>query len=185
MIDGSHLPYHENVALVRKVVEVAHSVGVQVEAELGKIGGVEDDLSVEENQAYTDPYEAKKFVADTNVDTLAVAIGTAHGIYKGEPKLDFDRIRQIEEIIDIPLVLHGASGVPAESVRRAIDSGMAKINIATELKIPMSIAIQTEFDENPDLNDPRVYMGAAKNAVKEVVKEKIRICGTKGLASLI
>ncbi len=182
MIDGAHLPYDENVALVRKVVEMAHSVGVQVEGEIGKIGGVEDDLYVSEAEAaYTVPEEAKQFVDDTGVDTLAVAIGTAHGMYKGTPKLDFERIKLIDSLVSVPLVLHGASGVPNESVQKAIQYGMAKINIATELKNPMAVAIRESL-KNPKENDPRNYMGAAKAAVAKVVEEKIILCGTQGLA---
>lgn len=185
MIDGSHLPYDENVALVRKVVELAHAVDIQVEAEIGKIGGVEDDMFVDDKEAsFTDPEEAKKFSEDTGIDSLAVAIGTAHGVYKGEPRLDFNRIKAISELITQPLVLHGASGVPGDSVKKAIALGMAKVNIATELKIPMASAIKQTFALNPDEVDPRNYMGAAKAAVKEIVKEKIMICGSNNFADM-
>ncbi len=183
MIDGAHHEYDENVALVKSVVKMAHAVGVQVEGEIGKIGGVEDDMFVNEADAsYTIPEEAKKFVEDTGIDTLAVAIGTAHGMYKGEPNLDFERIAEIDGLVDIPLVLHGASGVPDDQVIKAIRLGMAKINIATELKNPMVAAIR-DVIANPEENDPRNYMGAAKNAVKEVVKKKILLCGSEGLAA--
>ena len=183
MIDGAHYEYDENVALVKSVVKMAHAVGVQVEGEIGKIGGVEDDMFVNEADAsFTVPSEAKKFVMDTGIDTLAVAIGTAHGMYKGEPNLDFDRIEEIDGLVDVPLVLHGASGVPDEQVKRSIELGMAKVNIATELKNPMVAAIR-EVIKNPDENDPRHYMGAAKKAVKEVVKKKIRLCGSEGFAA--
>lgn len=182
MIDGAHHPYEENVALVKSVVQMAHAVGIQVEGEIGKIGGVEDDMFVNDaDAAYTVPAEAEQFVKDTGIDTLAVAIGTAHGMYKGEPKLDFDRIAEIDSLVDVPLVLHGASGVPDEQVKRAISMGMAKINIATELKNPMAAAIKDVLS-NPDENDPRNYMGAAREAVKEVVKNKIVLCGTDGFA---
>ncbi len=183
MIDGAHHEYAENVDLVKSVVKMAHSVGIQVEGEIGKIGGVEDDMFVNDaDAAFTIPSEAKQFVEDTGIDTLAVAIGTAHGMYKGEPKLDFDRIKEIDSLVDVPLVLHGASGVPNESVKKAIDLGMAKINIATELKNPMAVAIKESLS-NPDENDPRNYMGAARAAVKQVVKEKIRLCGTVDFAN--
>ncbi len=183
MIDGSELPYEENVALVKKVVELAHSVGVAVEGELGRIGGAEDGMIVEEREAtFTVPEEAKAFVDATGVDTLAVAIGTAHGIYKWEPKLDFKRLSDIRKLVDIPLVLHGASGVDDDSIKRAIAGGICKINIATELKIPMAKAIQEVFRVKPEENDPRNYMGAAKEAVKEVVRRKIRLCGCNALA---
>jgi len=182
MVDGAHHEYDENVALVKKVVEIAHSVGIQVEGEIGRIGGVEDDMFVNDADAsYTIPAEAKKFVDDTGIDSLAVAIGTAHGMYKGEPKLDFARIEEIDSLVDVPLLLHGASGVPDDQVKRAIDMGMAKVNIATELKNPMGDAIRKVL-EDPKQNDPRNYMGAAKDAVREVVKRKIRLCGTEGFA---
>ncbi len=183
MIDGAHLDYKENVELVKRVTEMAHAVGMQVEGEIGKIGGVEDDMFVNEDEAaLTVPSEAKQFVEDTGIDTLAIAIGTAHGMYKGEPKLDFERLSQIEAIVDVPLVLHGASGVPDASIKEAIKRGIAKVNIATELKNPMAKAIVYTFEKNKDENDPRNYMGAARDAVKEVVKQKIRLCGSNGLA---
>ena len=116
------------------------------------------------------PEEALSFVEATGVDILAVAIGTAHGEYKGEPKLDFKRLMSIKELVDVPLVLHGASGIPDESIRKAIANGICRINIATELKVAMAHAIQEIFQRNPKENDPRKYMGAAKVAVKEVVK---------------
>jgi tagatose bisphosphate family class II aldolase len=183
MIDGAALPYEENVALVKKVVELAHSCGVAVEGEIGRIGGTEDDLTLDEREAaFTVPVEAKAFAAATGIDTLAIAIGTAHGVYKGEPRLDFDRLDAISKTVGLPLVLHGASGVPDDSIERAIKGGICKINIATELKIPMADAIQEVFRKKPDENDPRNYMGAAKQAVKEVARRKIRLCGASGLA---
>lgn len=188
MIDASSLPYEENVALVCKVVEFAHARGVAVEGELGKIGGVEDDMFVETDSrkaSFTDPDEALDFVSRTGIDSLAVAIGTAHGIYVGEPDLDFERLSEIREKVSIPLVLHGASGVPDWQIKESLRRGISKINIATELKIPMASAIKKAFAENPDETDPRVYMGAAKKAVKAVVREKIRLCGGTGLADKI
>ena len=183
MIDGSRLPYEDNTALVKKVVELAHSVGIAVEGELGRIGGTEDDMSLDEREAtFTVPEEARDFVEATGIDTLAVAIGTAHGVYIWEPRLDFRRLAEIRELVDVPLVLHGASGVDDESIKRAITGGICKINIATELKIPMAEAIQEVFRSRPDENDPRKYMGPAKEAVKEVVRNKIRLCGCSGLA---
>ncbi|MDF2590569.1 MAG: fba [Clostridia bacterium] len=182
MIDGAHLPYEENVALVKRVVEMAHAVGIQVEGEIGKIAGVEDDMFVNELEAHlTDPEEARQFAEETGVDSLAVAIGTAHGMYEGEPHLDFARITKIDSLVEIPLVLHGASGVPDEQVRKAIELGMAKINIATELKDPMAKAIWHSLS-HPKENDPRHYMGAGREAVKQVVKEKIRLCDTVNFA---
>ena len=183
MIDGAHLSYDENVRLVSDVVRMAHAVGVQVEGEIGRISGVEDDLFIHEAEAaYTIPEEARQFAEDTGVDTLAIAIGTAHGMYKGEPKLDYERLSAINALVDVPLVLHGASGVPDQSVREAIARGIAKVNIATELKNPMADAIKSAFAKNPEENDPRRYMGAAKTAVKEMVRSKILLCKCEGLA---
>lgn len=178
MIDSAELPYEENVKEVKRVVEAAHAIGVAVEGELGRIGGTEDDLSLDERSAtFTVPEEAKAFVDATGIDTLAVAIGTAHGEYKGVPDLDFERLSQIRELVTLPLVLHGASGVPDEQITESLSRGISKINIATELKIPMANAIKEAFKNNPKENDPRNYMGDAKKAVKEVVRQKIRLCG--------
>ena len=177
MIDAAHLPYEENVKMVKKVAEIAHSVGVAVEGELGKIGGVEDNLIVDAREAtFTVPAEAKDFVEQTGIDMLAIAIGTAHGEYKGVPNLDFERLSAVRELVDIPLVLHGASGVPNDQITESLSRGIAKINIATELKIPMAAAIKDVFANKPSENDPRNYMGKAKLAVKEVVQQKIRLC---------
>lgn len=184
MIDTAHLPYEENIAMVKKVVEVAHSVDVAVEGELGKIGGVEDDLKVDAREAaFTVPSEAKDFVERTGIDMLAIAIGTAHGEYKGEPKLDFERLSQIREVVELPLILHGASGVPDYQIKESLKRGISKINIATELKIPMAGAIKKTFENKPSENDPRKYMGVAKEAVKSVVKEKIRLCNGTNFAN--
>jgi tagatose 1,6-diphosphate aldolase GatY/KbaY len=177
MIDASHHPLEPNIALVKKVVEYAHSKGASVEAELGRLGGQEDDLVVDEADAlYTDPDAAVEFVARTGIDSLAVAIGTAHGLYKSEPKLDFERLAKIRAKVDIPLVLHGASGIPEQDVRRCIELGCTKVNIATELKIPFSSELRKYLLEHPEANDPRKYMASPKAAMKEVVEEKILMC---------
>ena len=186
MIDTAHLPYNENVEMVKKVVDAARAVGVAVEGELGKIGGVEDDLKVEDKEAcFTIPAEAKDFAEQTGIDMLAIAIGTAHGEYKGEPKLDFERLSEIRKVVDLPLILHGASGVPDYQIKEAIKRGISKINIATELKIPMARAIKETFEKKPSENDPRNYMGAAKESVKAVVKEKIRLCNGTNFADIV
>lgn len=180
MIDGSHLPFEENVELVKKVVELCHKNDVSVEAELGRLGGAEDDLVVDEKDTlYTNPKQALEFVERTGIDSLAVAIGTAHGLYKSEPKLDFERLEEIRSIVSIPLVLHGASGLPDEDIKRAISLGICKVNVATELKIAFSGALKEYFNENPDAEDPRKYMKPAKAAMKEVVKKVIRVCGSQ------
>jgi tagatose 1,6-diphosphate aldolase GatY/KbaY len=183
MIDASHAAFEENVRQTKKVVEVASAAGVNVEAELGKVGGVEDEIVVAEHEALmADPDECAEFINLTGVSSLAPAIGTAHGIYKGEPKIDFERIRRIAEKVDIPLVLHGGSGIPEEQVRRCVALGMSKMNVATELRIVFSDAIKLVFTNNPDENDPRKYMIPAKKALKEAAIEKMRLCGSIGKA---
>lgn len=177
MIDASHHSYDENIAIVKKVVELAHKFDATVEAELGILGGQEDDLVVNEKDSkYTNPQQAVDFVKKTDIDSLAVAIGTAHGLYKEDPKLDFERLKEIRSLVTIPLVLHGASGVPEEAVKKAISLGITKVNIATELKIPFSHKLREYLVAHPEENDPRKYMKDAKKAMAEVVKEKILMC---------
>jgi len=179
MIDASKDILSKNIAIVKNVVAYAHRYDTTVEAELGKLVGIEDDLVVDERESiYTNPADAVKFVAMTNIDSLAVAIGTAHGLYKGEPKLDFDRLKEIRAQIDIPLVLHGASDVPDELVKKAISFGICKVNVATDLKIPFSNAVKKFFLENPKANDPRKYMTPGKEAMRAVVTHKIEVCGS-------
>ena len=183
MVDGSRLSFEENAALVRRVVEVAHAVGVSVEAELGRIGGTEDDISVSEREAtFTDPETAARFVAETGCDALAVAVGTAHGVYKGEPRLDFDRLAEIDRRVDIPLVLHGASGVPDEAIREAVRLGVRKINIDTEIRLAFAGAVRTKLAEDEKVYDPREILGPARQAMEQVVREKIRLFGSAGRA---
>lgn len=182
MIDGSKLKFEENIAVTKKVVEIGRAAGIPVEAELGKVGGKEDELEVSEKSAsYTDPLEAKEFIAKTGADSLAVAIGTAHGFYKGEPKLDFDRLRKIRDEVDVLLVLHGASGVPDKDVRKAIELGICKVNFATELRAAMTKGVR-EALEDKSVFDPKVYMTRGKDAVKEIVRHKITVCGSNGKA---
>lgn len=183
MIDGSKHPFEENLALTQKVVEVAHPCGVSVEAELGKIGGVEDDIVVASADAtFTVPKEAAEFVERTKVDALAIAIGTAHGVYKGEPKLDFKRLEEIAAITDVPLVLHGASGISDEQIRRAVPHGITKINIDTDLRVAFSQAIKDLLAKNPSEIDPRKILGPAREAMKEVARTKMRLFGSAGRA---
>jgi len=183
MIDASHDPFDKNVAETRKVVEAASAVGVNVEAELGRVGGVEDDIVVDERDALlADPDECARFVELTGVHTLAPAIGTAHGIYKGDPNIDFDRIGRIAAKVSVPLVLHGGSGIPEDQVKRAVSLGMSKMNVATELRIVFSDAIKSVFASHPEENDPRKYMVPAKQALKAAAIEKMRLCGSIGKA---
>ena len=183
MIDGSKHPLDENIALTNKVLEVARAAGVSVEAELGKIGGTEDDISVDERDAMlTDPQEAKKFVDSTGVDSLAVAIGTAHGQYKGEPKLDFERLAKIKEVVKIPIVLHGSSGVPDEALEKAISLGVRKVNIDTNIREAITYTIRQMLNEKPKEIDPRKVIGPARDKAIEVIREKIRVFGSNGKA---
>lgn len=181
MIDGSALPLNENIALTREAVQLCHAYGCSVEAEIGQLVGQEDDLIVETvNDPYTHPEDALSLVEQTNVDSLAIAIGTAHGMYKEDPKLDFDRLEKIASMVDIPLVLHGASGVPSADVQRCIDLGIAKVNVATELKIAYSDSLKEVMKSQPDVNDPRVYNEAPKEAMARVVRDKILMCRSEG-----
>lgn len=204
MFDGSHYDYEENVAKTKEVVEYAHARGVVVEAELGKLAGVEDDVKVDAaNATYTDPDQAVDFVKRTGVDSLAIAIGTSHGAYKfkGEAKLDFDRLETITKKLEdagfhnFPIVLHGASsvdqncvamcnqyggkidgakGIPAEMLRKASSMAVCKINMDTDLRLAMTAAIRKAFGENPAAFDPRGYLGDARNMIQELVEDKIK-----------
>ena len=183
MIDGSRLPLEENISITRQVLEVARAVGVSVEAELGKIGGTEDDISVNERDAlFTDPEEAKTFVEKTGVDALAVAIGTAHGVYKGEPKLDFPRLKMIKELTNVPVVLHGSSGVPDDAIRQAVELGISKINIDTDIRQAFVGRAVAYMKENPDNIDPRKLLAPAKEDAKKIIREKMRLFGSSGKA---
>ncbi len=179
MIDGSHLPLEENIALTNQVVEVAHILGVSVEAELGRIGGQEDDLIVEDvEKAYAIPAECEKLVRETGVDCFAPALGSVHGPYKGEPKLGFDRMEEIQKLTQVPLVLHGGTGIPTKDIKRAISLGTAKINVNTENQIAMTKHVRQVLNEKPDLYDPRKYLGPARETIKETVKAKMREFGS-------
>ncbi|HHV56332.1 MAG TPA: class II fructose-1,6-bisphosphate aldolase [Firmicutes bacterium] len=181
MIDGSKLPLQENIALVRRVVEVAHAVGVSVEAELGRIGGTEEHITVSDREAFfTDPDEAETFVKATGVDTLAVAIGTAHGPYKGEPKLDFERLEAIRARVGIPIVLHGSSGVPDEAIRQAVARGVRKINIDTDLRQGFTARLRAVMAEQPEEYDPRKLLGPAREALQQVIEHKMQVFGSAG-----
>lgn len=181
MIDASKNSFEDNIALTKKVVEAAHSVGVSVEAELGTIGGTEDDHTVDDKDAmYTDPDQAKEFVDATGVDALAVAIGTAHGVYVGEPELDFERLDKIKKLIDMPVVLHGASGISAEDLKTGVKYGVNKVNVNTDFQQVFTDKVKELFAENAELYDPRKYCGPGREAIAERVKEKIKILGSDG-----
>lgn len=174
MIDGSLLPFEDNVALSRRVVEMAGDT--PVEAELGTVGGKED--LHEASMSYTDPAQAEEFVRRTGVYSFAPAIGTAHGVYKSTPKIDLERLSEIAARVDAPLVLHGTSGVPDETVRACIERGICKVNYATDLRITFTNAVKAYIAENPNAFDPKKYLGAARAAVTERVRELIRVCGS-------
>lgn len=204
MFDGSHLEYEENVAQTKEIVDYAHAHGVVVEAELGKLAGVEDDVKVDAaNATYTDPAQAVDFVKRTGVDSLAIAIGTSHGAYKfkGDAKLDFDRLETITKKLEaegfhnFPIVLHGASavdqscvamcnkfggeiagakGIPTEMLRKASAMAVCKINMDTDIRLAMTAAIRKSFGESPAAFDPRGYLGAARDLIRELVEDKIK-----------
>lgn len=182
MIDGSHESFEDNIALTSRVAAACAASGVSVEAELGKVGGKEDDLDGGDENPYTDPQQAKEFAERTGVTSLAIAIGTAHGIYKGIPKLDLDRLSEIREVVSIPLVLHGASGVPDDAVRESVRRGICKVNFATELRIAYSDGVKEYLRENPDSFDPKKYGTVGMQHVTELVKQKISVCGSEGQA---
>ena len=205
MIDGSFLSFEENVALTKRVIDVAHPKGVSVEAELGKLAGVEERSVEEKDAILTDPEAAVEFVNKTDVDALAIAIGTSHGAYKfkSESKLDLERLRVIGKKISIPLVLHGASsvpqwivekatkygatfggakGVPEEELKKAIALGISKINIDTDLRLAFTATVREVLSNSPKEFDPRKILGPAKNAMKGVAKDKMRLFGSSGKA---
>lgn len=211
MFDGSHYDYEENVAKTKEVVDYAHARGIVVEAELGKLAGVEDEVNVSaENATYTDPEQAVDFVSRTNVDSLAIAIGTSHGAYKfkGDAKIDFNRLERITELLiaagyqKFPIVLHGASsvdqesiatcnkyggkldgakGMPNEMLRKAASMAVCKINMDTDIRLTMTAAIRKHLGEKPEAFDPRGYMGDARIAIQKVIESKIKdVLGSAG-----
>ncbi|WMM33857.1 class II fructose-1,6-bisphosphate aldolase [Shouchella clausii] len=183
MIDGSHYPLEENIALTQKVVDVAHALGVSVEAELGRIGGQEDDLVVDDAEAaYAIPEECKELVEATGVDCFAPALGSVHGPYKGEPNLGFDHMKKIDSLVGIPLVLHGGTGIPTKDIQKAIEFGHAKINVNTENQIASANAVRETLDAKPELYDPRKYLGPARDAIKATVIGKMREFGSSNKA---
>lgn len=181
MYDGSQHPLEENIRITKEVLEIARRKNISVEGELGKIGGTEDDVHVDEKDAmYTNPEEAKYYVEQTGVDALAVAIGTAHGQYKGVPKLRYDILEEIKKVVNVPIVLHGSSGVPDEAIRKAVEIGVRKINIDTNIREAFTRGVQSAVAEQPHEIDPRKILGPAKVAMKEIIKEKMRLFGSSG-----
>lgn len=183
MMDGSKLPLEENIKITKKVLEIAGPIGVSVEAELGKIGGTEDDVHVSEREAmFTDPEEALIFVERTGIKSLAIAIGTAHGQYKGEPQLDFARLQKIKSLVKIPIVLHGSSGVPDDAIRQAIGLGVRKVNIDTNIREAFVGEMRKVLNARPSEIDPRQILGPAREATIQIIREKIRLFGSSGKA---
>ena len=180
MIDGSHESFEDNIAVTSRVVAEAAKKGVPVEAELGTVGGKEDDL--EAADGCTLPEEAAEFVKRTGVDSLAVAIGTAHGVYKSTPKLDVPRLAEIRKVVDVPLVLHGASGLSDESIRDCVREGICKVNFATELRIAYTEGVREVLNADEKVFDPKAYGKVARAKVKELVKNRMTVCGCNGKA---
>lgn len=183
MIDGSHEDFEGNVTVSKKVADVANALGIPVEAELGKVGGKEDDLEADAD-TNTDPQEAKEFVERTGVTSLAVAIGTAHGFYVGTPVLDKERVSEIRELVSIPLVLHGASGLSDDDVKECVSRGICKVNFATELRVAYTDACKKLLEEKPETYDPKKLGVVAMAAVKELVKGRMKVCGCDGKANV-
>lgn len=183
MIDGSGMGFEENIALTKKVVDVANACGIPVEAELGKIGGKEDDLEADAD-TNTNPTEAKEFAERTGVSSLAIAIGTAHGFYEGTPVLDKNRVAEVKAVVEAPLVLHGASGLSDLDVKECIQKGMCKVNFATELRVAYTEAGKKLLEEKPETFDPKKLGVVGMEAVKKLVMERMKVCGCDGKAAL-
>ena len=182
MIDGSKLPFEENIALTKSVVDVCHASNVPVEGELGKVGGKEDDLENDDDNPYTDPQEAKIFVERTGVDSLAIGIGTAHGVYKGIPNVNMEVLSAVRQVVDVPLVMHGTSGVPDEQVREAVSRGICKVNYATDLRIAFTDGVKKFMAENPNAFDPKKYSALGMKEVTAYVAQKMEVVGSVGKA---
>lgn len=183
MIDSSRLPLADNIAVTKQVLVVARAVGASVEAEIGRIGGTEDNVTVASWEAsLAIPDEVQEFYEQCKVDCLAVAVGSAHGHYHGEPKLDFDRLAEVHRRIDVPLVLHGGSGIPDPAVRRAIELGVSKVNVNTENQEAFTKTIRDQLAEHESLYDPRKYLGPARESIRATVRGKISLFGSSGKA---
>jgi tagatose 1,6-diphosphate aldolase GatY/KbaY len=184
MIDESKLPFEQNIAVSKKVVEMCFPSNIPVEAELGRVGGKEDNI-VSNEDIYTDPEKAVEFVKRTGVSSLAVAIGTAHGFYAKTPVLDVNRLTEIRKVVDIPLVLHGASGLTDEQVTECVKRGICKVNFATELRDAFSKGVKKAISDNPNVIDPKTYNKEGIKCVKELVKHKMIVCGCTNICKQI
>lgn len=181
MIDASHHPFEENIAITSKVVELAHFHGVSVEAELGTVGGQEDDV-IAEGVIYADANECEELVNRTGIDCLAPALGSVHGPYKGEPNLGFAEMKEIGDRTGLPLVLHGGTGIPIKDIQKSVSLGTAKINVNTENQIASAKAVREVLAAQPEQYDPRKYLGPAREAIKETVQGKMREFGSSNKA---
>lgn len=181
MYDGSHHALDENIAISQQVVHAAHAVGVSVEGEIGRIQGVEDDLVVDEREAsMTDVGEATRFVQETGVDALAVAIGNAHGFYKEEPKLDMDRLLAIRSATGVPIVLHGGTGIPADQIKQATSLGIAKMNVASKVRRAFMFSLHNSLESDPNTTEVRDVMTAGRTAMMAAIKESMEMLGSVG-----
>lgn len=183
MIDGSKRPLAENIEATRKAVEIAHPAGVSVEAELGKVGLGSEDISKDEREKFmTDPEEARKFVEETNVDFLAVAIGSAHGFYNFKPDLDFERLKAIRSLVEIPLVLHGGSDLPDDQIRRSVKMGITKVNVHTDISAAYTTSLREFVASNEGIIWPGRVLITAREPMKELIRTKIRLFAASGMA---
>ncbi len=181
MIDASHHPFEENIETTKKVVDYAHAKGVSVEAELGTVGGQEDDV-IADGVIYADPQECKELVEKTGIDCLAPALGSVHGPYKGEPNLGFAEMEEIKDLTNMPLVLHGGTGIPEADIKKSISLGTSKINVNTENQIAFAKRVREVLDADKEVYDPRKFIGPGREAIKETVIGKIREFGSNGKA---
>jgi len=182
MIDASQKSFEENIHITQRVVELGKATNIPVEAELGQVGGKEDEVE-SDGDIYTNPNDAVEFVKQTGINSLAIAIGTAHGLYAKQPKLDLDRLSEIKKALinfDIPLVLHGATGLSDETIKECVKRGINKINFATELRLTYTNAVREKLNSDEKIIDVKVYSEYARNCVKELVKEKIKLSGSIG-----
>lgn len=175
MFDGSKLPLEQNLTVTKQVVAYAHPQNVTVEAEIGAIGGEEDGVASENMYATV---EDALQLATTGIDFLAPALGSVHGLYKGEPKLDFERMKQISEQTQLPLVLHGGTGIPDIQIKKAMECGISKLNINTELQLAWSTAVRTFLNENPNIYDPRKIIKSGEKAIKKAIWQKLELLGS-------
>ncbi len=181
MIDGSRLPLEDNIALTEQVVKMSAPMGVPVEGEIGQVGGKEDDLACE-NAGYTIPEEAVRFERETGLSSMAVGVGTAHGVYAATPVLNTELIRKLRKLLTVPMVLHGASGLSDDAIRDCVQGGISKVNFATELRIAYSDGIKAVLREKQETFDPKIYGREGRMRVKEIVRNRMRVCGCDGKA---